>query len=423
MDSVPTQDLIFKHKNRSKKVKIQGQDLLSTAQKAAMKFTLKKYRSRENMIFSAQKLKQQAQKSGFNLFGITRSEPSPTLSAYRQWIDKGMHAEMGYLARDDRVIRRENLNHIVDGAKSIVMVGLDYRTITDTRLNDPTRGRIANYAWGIDYHDIMQARLEELAAWIQSESGQTIEHKVFVDTGAVLERSHAQQAGMGFIGKNTMLIHPRRGSYFFLGEIISSIELDDYDEAHRETMCGSCSRCLNACPTDAFPEPYVLDARRCISYHTIENKGWIDRKLRASFGNWVYGCDICQEVCPFQRFSPLSKEQAFFPVDIDRAAPLLIDLLLLDEETFNRHYQGSPIYRIRRKRLVRNACIAAGNSHASRFIPYLIQLLYDTESLIRGHAAWALYQIMRRGAIKQLNELYYREEDEEVRAEIEAILP
>lgn len=228
---------------------------------------------------------------------------------------------------------------------------------------------------------------------------------------------------MGFVGKNTMLIHPRRGSYFFLGEIISTIEFDEYDEAHRETMCGRCTRCLNACPTDAFPQPYVLDARRCISYHTIENKSWIDRKLRSSFGNWVFGCDICQEVCPFQRFSPLSEEQAFFPVDIDRAAPLLVDLLLLDDDTFKERYQDSPIYRIRRKRLVRNACIAVGNSHDPQFIPYLIQLLYDTEPLVRGHAAWALYQIMRRGAIKQLNELYYREGNEEVQAEIEAIVP
>lgn len=375
------------------------------------------------MTFSAQKLKEKAQKLGFNLVGITRAEPSPTLSAYHQWIAKGMQAEMGYMAREDRVLRREDLNHIVPGAKSIVMVGLDYRTMSDSRLNDPTRGRIANYAWGLDYHDIMQPRLEELATWIQAEARLLTENKVFVDTGAVLERSHAQQAGIGFIGKNTMLIHPRRGSYFFLGEIISTIEFGEYDEAHRETMCGICRRCINACPTDAFPEPYVLDARRCISYHTIENKGWIDRKLRASFGNWVYGCDICQEVCPFQRFSPITEEKAFSPVNIERAAPLLVDLLLLDDETFKERYQGSPIYRIRRKRLVRNACIATGNSRDPQFIPYLIQLLYDNEPLARGHAAWALYQIMQRGAIKQLSELYYREDDAEVRAEIEAILP
>lgn len=377
------------------------------------------------MQFSANTLKQKAQQLGFNLVGITQAKPSPTLAAYRQWIAQGMHGNMGYMARDDRLIRRENLNHIVSGAESIVMVGLDYRTITPPEyiLNDPSRGRIASYAWHIDYHDVMQPKLEQLATWIQSQVTDTIEHKVYVDTGAVLERSHAQQGGMGFIGKNTMLIHPRRGSYFFLGEIISTLAFDNYDTAHRETMCGNCTRCLTACPTDAFPQPYVLDARRCISYHTIENKGWIDRNLRSQFGNWVYGCDICQEVCPFQRFSIPSDEASFYPIDESMIAPYLSDLLSLTNETFKAKYVNSPIYRIRRKRLVRNACIAAGNSHDKQFIPYLIQLLYDEEAIVRGHAPWALWQIMGQGAIRQINELYYREDDPDVKSEIEAFMP
>ncbi|MCA9913810.1 MAG: tRNA epoxyqueuosine(34) reductase QueG, partial [Anaerolineae bacterium] len=323
-----------------------------------------------------------------------------------------------------RIIRREDLTKIVPGAESILMVGLDYRTlnIPDKLLNDPTRGRIASYAWGLDYHDILTPRLEILAQWLAYETKTTSAQRVYVDTGAVLERSHAQQAGMGFIGKNSMLIHPRRGSYFFLGEIITSIEFDQYDAPHRETMCGSCTRCLNACPTDAFPEPHVLDARRCISYHTIENKGWIDRDLRADFGNWVFGCDVCQEVCPFQRFSLTSEEQAFFPVDADRAAPPLLELLTLTEDSFRERYKSTPIERIRRKRLVRNACIAAGNSTDPRFVPALIQLLYDAEPIVRGHAAWALFQIKRYKAVQQLNQLYYREDDPEVRAELEALL-
>jgi epoxyqueuosine reductase len=377
------------------------------------------------MTFLTQNLKQKAVELGFNLIGLTRAESSPTLDAYRKWIAQGMHGEMGYMARPDRIMRRANLNHILPDAASIVMVGLDYRTleIHESVLNDPKRGRIASYAWGLDYHEILESRLEQLAQWIQTEAHGKIDQKIYVDTGAVLERSHAQQAGMGFIGKNTMLIHPRRGSYFFVGEIITTLEFDTYDLAHRPTMCGPCTRCLRACPTDAFPEPYVLDARRCISYHTIENKGWIDQNLRPQFGNWVFGCDICQEVCPFQRFSLPTHEKAFFPVDIDRAAPLLSDLLTLDDETFKSRYHGTPLYRIRRKRLVRNACIAAGNNHDAQFIPYLIQLLYDEEPLVRGHAAWGLWQIMRNRAIKQLNELYYREENEEVRAELEKLLP
>lgn len=376
------------------------------------------------MTFSSGALKQEAQKLGFNLVGITQARPSPTLSAYHEWVEKGMQGKMTYLAREDRVIRRENLNNIVDGAKSIVMVGLDYRSIAVPRhiLNDSARGRIASYAWNLDYHDIIEARLEELTSWMKSQIGDSVEHKVYTDTGAVLERSHAQQAGMGFIGKNTMLIHPRRGSYFFLGEIISTIDFDDYDIAHKASMCGNCTRCMTACPTNAFPKPHVLDARRCISYHTIENKGWIDRDLRSSFGNWVYGCDICQDVCPFQRFSLPSDEEAFYPVDENTTAPLLTDLLSLTDETFKTRYVDSPIYRIRRKRLVRNACIAAGNSHDKQFIPYIIQLLYDSEPIVRGHAAWALWQLMGENAIKLLTELYDREDDEEVRAEIEALV-
>lgn len=377
------------------------------------------------MTFSADALKQQAKKLGFNLVGITRAEPSPTLSAYRQWIEQGMHGKMGYLARDDRLIRRENLNHIVEGVQSIVMVGLDYRSVLvpDAILNEPTRGRIASYAWNLDYHDVMEDRLQQLTSWMQSQIGEGVDSKVYVDTGAILERSHAQQAGMGFIGKNTMLIHPQRGSYFFLGEIISTIGFDSYDTAHKETMCGTCTRCLQACPTDAFPKPHVLDARRCISYHTIENKDWIDRDLRLSFGNWVYGCDICQDVCPFQRFSEASDEISFYPINYQTVAPYLTDLLTLTDETFKQIYAESPMYRIRRKRLVRNACIAVGNSHDKQFIPYIIQLLYDNEPIVRGHAAWALWQLMGQDAIGQLNELYYREDDAEVMAEIEALVP
>jgi len=376
------------------------------------------------MPFSAADVKQKARQLGFNLVGLTRAEPSPTLAAYKRWIAQGMHGKMGYMAREDRVIRRADLTNIVPGAKSILMVGLDYRTlaIPDAILNDPARGRVASYAWGLDYHDVMTPRLEMLAQWLAQQVELPSEQRVYVDTGAVLERSHAQQAGMGFIGKNTMLIHPRRGSYFFLGEIITSIEFDAYDQPHRPTMCGTCTRCLRTCPTDAFPEPHVLDARRCISYHTIENKGWIDRELRADFGNWIFGCDICQEVCPFQRFSLTSEEQGFFPVDVDRAAPPLLDLLTLTPETFRERYKGTPIERIRRKRLVRNAAVAAGNSGDPRFIPALIQLLYDAEPLVRGHAAWALFRIKRYDAVQQLNQLYYREEDPEVRAELEALL-
>jgi epoxyqueuosine reductase len=216
-----------------------------------------------------------------------------------------------------------------------------------------------------------------------------------VDTGAILERSHAQEAGLGFIGKNTMLIHPRRGSYLFLGEILITLALEPHNTAGRATLCGSCSRCLTACPTHAFPQPYVLDARRCISYLTIELKGAIPPELRPLLGNWVYGCDICQEVCPFTRkFSTPTPERAFWPADTERVAPPLTDLLTLDEKAFAQRFGDSAIARIGRARLVRNACVAAGNSGLAKFAPLLEHLTqHDESELVREHAAWALAQL------------------------------
>lgn len=329
-------------------------------------------------------LRAQAQALGFSALGVVEAAPSPTLAAYERWIDAGMHGSMGYLARPDRVARRRDLNVILPQVRSVVVVVLDYaQSIPLDVLNDPARGRIASYAWGVDYHDVMLPRLKQLAAWLGESSA------VYVDTGAILERSHAQQAGLGFIGKNTMLIHPRRGSYFFVGEILTTAELEP-DPQHPATMCGRCTRCLAACPTDAFPAPYVLDARRCISYHTIENKGSIPEDLRASFGNWVYGCDVCQEVCPWQRFSALTQEEAFRSVALDRAAPPLAWLLTMTPQDFAARFAGSAILRTGYERMVRNACIAAGNSRDPALKPLLVALTRHASPLIAEHAAWAL---------------------------------
>ncbi len=343
-------------------------------------------------------LKAQALTLGFNLIGIARAEPSPQLAAYFRWLDAGMHGEMSYMARADRTARRRDLNVIVPGVRSLIMVGLDYHTLRlpDAVANDPRRGRIAAYAWGADYHAIMTPRLAALADWLRgqnSDQGQEdqIVQRVYVDTGAILERSHAQQAGLGFVGKNTMLIHPRRGSDFFLGEILTTLEFDGYDTPGRATMCGSCQRCLMACPTAAFPEPYVLDARRCISYLTIEHKGQIDLTLRSGMGNWVYGCDVCQAVCPWNRFAIQTYEPRFFPINLDRAAPLLSDLLTMDDAAFQERFGGSAIERIKRDRLVRNACIAAANSQSDDFLPLLEGLAQtDRSAVVREAAAWAI---------------------------------
>ncbi len=346
----------------------------------------------------SQQVKHKAAELGFNRVGIIPAQPSPTLNAYLDWVDKGMHGKMGYLGRDDRIIRRQDLNIILPDVRSMILVGLDYTTLKPPAQiwDDPTRGKISNYAWGVDYHELMTPRLAALAQWLGQQLNQEIHHRVYVDTGAILERSHAQQAGLGFIGKNTMLIHPKAGSYFFLGEILTTatFEKSDYDTPHRESMCGTCIRCLDACPTKAFPKPYILDAQRCISYLTIELKTSIPDDLRPKMGNWVYGCDVCQEVCPWNRFAVQSLETDFFPADVENVAPKLQDLLQLTNETFTEQFKNSPIKRIKKERLVRNACVAAGNSEFSGFIPILEKLATTDDSpLVQEHAAWALSRL------------------------------
>jgi epoxyqueuosine reductase len=320
------------------------------------------------------------------------------------------------------VERRQDLNVILPGVRSLICVGLDYVTLAPPSeiTGDPSRGRISNYAWGVDYHEVMTPRLKELAAWLEAEAGGGVESRVYVDTGAILERGHAAAAGLGFVGKNTMLIGPRRGSWFFLGELLTTLPLEPDPAPPAMPGCGSCQRCLDACPTSAFPQPYVLDARRCISYLTIELKEWIPRELRPLMGNWVYGCDVCQVVCPFNRFARHTAEASFFPADWDAVMPPLIDLLCLDTETFNVRFARSPIKRIRRERLVRNACVAAGNWGSPRVLPALLPLLGDESALVRGHAAWATGKIGGGGeqSWEALAAALEQEQDEQVREEI-----
>ncbi len=372
----------------------------------------------------SQRIKERGRELGFSMVGIAPAQPSPHLAAYLEWIRAGMHGTMAYMAREDRIQRRRDLNAILPGARSLIIAALDYYTLRlpDEIAHDPARGRISNYAWGLDYHDVMLVRLEMLAHFLRTETGKAVATRTYVDTGAILERSHAQRAGLGFIGKNTMLIHPRRGSFFFLGEIITTAPLD-YDEPPPSSMpgCGTCTRCLAACPTDAFPRPYVLDARLCISYLTIEHKGFIPPELRPKMGNWVYGCDVCQEVCPWQRFAhPTVWWEAFAPADWDRAAPPLARLLTLSDKVFAAQFRGSAIQRIGRARLVRNACIAAGNSGLPDLVPHLLPLLNDPSPLVRGHAAWALGRL---GAGREALQIALaRESDETAREEIAAAL-
>lgn len=360
---------------------------------------------------------------GFSMVGVVSARPGRRLSSYLHWIEQAYHGEMGYLARPDRLSRRRDLNVIVPGVQSIVCVGLDYQTLMppDEIVTDPGRGRISNYAWGVDYHDVMVPRLKELADWLAKEAQETVASKVYVDTGAILERDHAESAGLGFTGKNTMLIAPRRGSWFFLGELLTTLKLEP-DVPGRVPSCGTCQRCLTACPTNAFPQPYVLDARRCISYLTIELKGWIPRELRSQMGNWIYGCDVCQDVCPFNRFAMESDELGFRPGGWDRIAPPLAQLLELDQASFNHRFANSPIKRIKRHRLLRNACVAAGNWGDVSLVPRLVQLLSEPEPIVRGHAAWALGQIATPPAYTACAGALVDESDSQVREELSWVL-
>ena len=358
---------------------------------------------------------------GFDLVGVAPARLSQQhLQAYRAWLARGDHGQMGYMARPDRVARREDPSLILPGVRSVICVAVNYGpSPLPLPPDDLPRGRISNYAWGQDYHDWMLPRLEELAAFIRAEVGGDARHRAYVDTGPVLERAFAAQAGLGFVGKNTCLIHPRLGSWLFLGELLLNVDLPP-TAGPLPPRCSTCTRCLDTCPTGALAAPYQLDARRCISYLTIELKGSIPPDLRPLIGDRIYGCDVCQEVCPWQRFAQPTAVAAFRPVSPAHALPSLVDLIPLDEEGFRRRFRGSSILRIGRGRLLRNVTVALGNSADSRAVPVLVTALDDTDSLVRGHAAWGLGQIGGPEAIRALEAALERETDPAVRQELVA---
>lgn len=354
-------------------------------------------------MLTAELVRERALELGFDLIGFAPAGPAPGAEAFLGWLSAGYHGEMGYMARHPE--RRADPRLVLPGARTVIVVGLSYETLAVPLdvLRDPSRGRIARYAWGADYHDVMTPKLRALGEFVSRES------RAYVDTGPVLERAWAERCGLGFIGKNTCLIHRRRGSYLFLGAVLVNEELriEDEDNQIRQPSlshsnvqfrgCGSCTRCLTACPTDAFPRPGVLDARRCISYLTIELKGSIPAELRPLMGNWIFGCDICQEVCPYvRRFSRPSDSplaQALRPPNLDHVAPRLLDLLCLDRAAFTARFKGTALMRAKRRGLLRNACVAAGNWGSEEALPALRRLLDDEEPLVREHAAWAMAKI------------------------------
>jgi epoxyqueuosine reductase len=350
---------------------------------------------------------------GFDSIGITSAEPLVHGGRLRAWVAQGFAGEMGYMSRD--VERRVDPSCVLPDVRSIIVLGMNYYTAPAVPEESSGRGWIARYAWGQDYHAVLGDKLKALVAFIREIEGADVQARWYVDTGPILERELAWRAGLGWPGKNTNLINRRLGSWLFLGAILLNRELV-YD-APATAHCGTCTRCLVACPTGALVAPGVLDARRCISYLTIELRGPIPRELRPLLGTHIFGCDICQAVCPWNRRAPESPEPAFLP-RAGFAAPELVPLLRLADGEFRARFGGSPIMRAKRRGFLRNVAVALGNLRDLRALPALEAALHDAEPLIRSHAAWALGRLGGRAAQQGLQAALSTEHDTDVREEM-----
>lgn len=332
-------------------------------------------------------LKAEAARLGFSLAGITPAVAPPGLGRFQQWLASGYAGTMRYL--EDRRAAYEHPRHVLEGVRSVLMLAMPYRT-TEPQPVDEGFGRVSRYAWGGDYHDLIHDRLHALADWLRVQSPGAKVRGV-VDTAPLLEREFAQLAGLGWIGKNTLLLNRHFGSWFFLAGLLTDLELD-YDMEHETDHCGTCTACLDACPTEAFVAPYVLDARKCISYTTIELREEIPPELRAGHGDWVFGCDVCQDVCPWNRKAP-TVDVPTFTARPDENPLDLIGLFDLDEAGFRRRFRDTPLWRARRRGVLRNAAIVLGNQGAPAAVSALEKGLEDAEPLVREACDWALTQI------------------------------
>jgi epoxyqueuosine reductase len=347
-------------------------------------------------------LKEHARALGFSLVGIARAGPADGFARLRDWLANGFAGSMNYMSRHAEA--RRDPASILPEVRSVVMVAMEYShcgmAVANCRFENEAprsgssgrpqrsselsaKGKIARYARGPDYHIVLRRKLKELLGWFQSQRPDC-HGRAVVDTAPLLERDFARRAGLGWIGKNTMLINKYRGSYFFLGSLLVDLELAP-DDPHAGFHCGACTACLDACPTGAFPAAGWLDARKCISYLTIELRGPMPAELRPEVGDWLFGCDICQEVCPWNR------KDKTFPEAVDP-----VEMLQLDEDAFRRRFGGTALERTRRRGLVRNAAIVLGNTGDERALPPLRRALDDYEPIVRDAAQWAIEQIERR---------------------------
>jgi epoxyqueuosine reductase len=364
------------------------------------------------------RLKQRAAELGFALCGICPAVAPQGAHRLDEWLAAGYAGQMHYLA--DRREAYDHPRHVLDGARSVVMLARHYRTVEPT----PTtagEGRVSRYAWGAeDYHHVIRDRLHQLADYLR-ELVPDAHTRGVVDTAPLLEREFAQLAGLGWIGKNTLLLSKTAGSYFFLAALLTD-QLLDFDDPFPADHCGTCTACLDACPTDAFPQPYVLDASRCISYLTIELQEAIPAEFRPGLGDWLFGCDVCQDVCPWNHDAPCSEEPAFAPLAAMNPVELT-RLFDLTEADFRLRFRHTPLWRAHRRGLLRNAAIVLGNQRHAAALPALAKGLRDDEPLVRGASAWALGRIQTAGAEWLLREAFADEENQSVFQEIAAALP
>lgn len=350
------------------------------------------------MLSLEQQIKDEARRLGFDLAGITTPDPPPHFEVFKRWIEAGRHGEMHYLATERSLQRRADLRQILPECRSILVLAMRYPASRPPEPQPVARGQIASYSWGMDYHLVLEERLQALVDFIVAQVGREVPYRYYTDTGPILERDLAQRAGLGWIGKNTCLIHPRHGSYFFLAELLLGIELTP-DPPFTTDHCGRCTRCIQACPTQCILPDRTLDARRCISYLTIENKGKIPAELRPLIGNRIFGCDECQRVCPWNRFADPNgwEGEAVFASQASRAYPILREELSLTPEDFAARFRRSPIKRAKRRGYLRNVVTALGNCGDAEDVPALERLLEtEQDPLIREHATWAIRQIRQR---------------------------
>ncbi len=380
----------------------------------------------ESMVYTVRdmgrtedEVRRRAAALGFDLVGIASAEPF--LRDERAAVDRVRSGLMDGLPwyTEERVRKANNPEVLLEGARSIISLGTSYNTGEPEPGGPGPAGKVARYAWGDDYHDVIKAKLRELADDLSDIAGRDVRTRVFVDDGPMNDRAAAERAGIGWFGKNTNILTRSHGSWVFLSQVVTDLELEP-DEPLSKT-CGECVICIDDCPTGAIVAPYVIDNRRCISFLTIELRGPIPRELRPLVGDWVFGCDICQDVCPVNRKAAESLEPAFRQRH-DFGAPALIPLLALDDEGFRERFRRSPIKRAKRVGLQRNVCVALGNIGDAEAVPALVKALESQDALVRGHAAWALGRIGGREAAAALSAARGVEGDPSARSEIELAL-